>query len=247
MAVDSDLTAVLESLRPTRADTGLVGADPEQCARALEVDGVAASVTTDSGLSEVVWACGGASARLEELQFTLGQGPGPQTSACCAPVLVPDLARVPAGRWPVLLPEATELGIGAVFCFPLAVGGACLGTLTLQRAAPGPLADAPMTDAWLVANALTAVLLEGGPPRDAFAAGQKGSDFYGAAVHQASGMVSVQAGIPVSRALLRLRAHAFRHGRSLTEVAGDVVARRLSFRDDENGPDTAAGEGTEGP
>ncbi|MFF3276580.1 ANTAR domain-containing protein, partial [Streptomyces chrestomyceticus] len=73
------------------------------------------------------------------------------------------------------------------------------------------------------------------------------SEFYGAAVHQASGMVSVQAGISVARALLRLRAHAFGHGRTVCEVAEDVVARRLHFRDDENGPGTAAGEGTEGP
>ncbi|MFF3277382.1 hypothetical protein ACFYWU_41655, partial [Streptomyces chrestomyceticus] len=60
MAVEGDLTAVLESLRPSRADTALVGADPGRCARALGVDGVAASVITDSGLSEVVWSCGGA-------------------------------------------------------------------------------------------------------------------------------------------------------------------------------------------
>ncbi|MFF3275851.1 ANTAR domain-containing protein, partial [Streptomyces chrestomyceticus] len=73
------------------------------------------------------------------------------------------------------------------------------------------------------------------------------SEFYGAAVHQASGMVSVQAGISLAQALLRLRAHAFRHGRTVAEVAEDVVARRLHFRDDENGPGTAAGEGTEGP
>ncbi|MFH9426339.1 ANTAR domain-containing protein [Streptomyces sp. NPDC017529] len=247
MSADHDLAAVLEDLHPSSTDAGLVGADPVRCAQALEVDGIAASVTTESGLSEVVWYSDGASARLEDLQFTLGQGPGPQVSACCSPVLVPDLAQVPAGRWPALLPEIATLGIGAVFCFPLSVGSACLGTLTLQRAAPGPLPDATMTDAWLVADALTAVLLEGGPQQDAFAAGEGKSEFYRAAVHQASGMVSVQAGVSLAQALLRLRAHAFRHGRSVTKVAEDVVARRLSFRDDENGPDTAAGEGIDGP
>ncbi|MFK8844203.1 GAF and ANTAR domain-containing protein [Streptomyces sp. Ac-502] len=246
MGADNDLAAVLEGLPPSAGDTGLVGAAPDRCARALGVDGVAASVTTDSGPSEVVWCSAGASARLEDLQYELGQGPGPEVAACCAPVLVPDLARVPAGRWPALLPEAAALGIGALFCFPLHVGSACLGTLTLQRAAPGPLPDAAMTDAWVVANALTAVLLKGGPQQGAFACGEEGSEFYRAAVHQASGMVSVQAGVPLAQALLRLRAHAFRHGRPVTEVAEDVVARRLHFRDDENGPDAGAGEGTDG-
>ncbi|MEU4205873.1 GAF and ANTAR domain-containing protein [Streptomyces sp. NPDC039022] len=246
MSGDHDLAAVLARLRPSSADAGLVGADAQRCARALGVDGVAASILTDGGPSEVVWCSDGVSARLEEAQFTLGQGPGLEAGVSCAPVLVPDLARVPGGRWPVLLPEIAALGIGAVFCIPLAVGGACLGTLTLQRTAPGPLTDAATTDAWLVADALTAALLEGGPQRDAFAAAEEGTDFYHAVVHQASGMVSVQAGVPVAQALLRLRAHAFRHGRPVAEVAGDVVARRLSFRDDDNGPDTAAGEGTEG-
>ncbi|MEV0275220.1 GAF and ANTAR domain-containing protein [Streptomyces sp. NPDC050610] len=247
MGADRDLAAVLGHLAPSGADTGLVGVDPAVCARALAVDGVAVSVLTDSGSSEVLWCSDGASARLEEQQFTLGQGPGPEVGVRCAPVLVPDMSRVPADRWPMLLPEAAALGIGAVFCFPLHVGSACLGTLTLQRAAPGPPAEATTTGAWLVANALTAVLLEGGPRWDAFASAEGGSDFYRAAVHQASGMISVQAGVPVAQALLRLRAHAFRHGRRVSEVAEDVVARRLSFRDDGDGPAAAAGEGTDGP
>jgi len=48
-------------------------------------------------------------------------------------------------------------------------------------------------------------------------------------VHQASGMVSAQAGISVSDALVRLRAHAFATGALLVDVAKDVVARRLRF------------------
>ncbi|MGW7514588.1 ANTAR domain-containing protein [Streptomyces sp. NPDC054796] len=244
--VSSGLAAVLGSLQPPPGATGLIGADPRLCAQVLRVDGIAASVATDSPLSEVVWCSDGVSARLEDLQFTLGQGPGPETSASCAPVMVPDLAQVPDSRWPALLPEATALGIGAIFCFPLSVGSACLGTLTLQRAAPGPLPDATTTDVWLVATAMAAVLLKGGPQQDAFAAAEGGSEFYRAVVHQASGMVSAQAGVSLAQALLRLRAHAFRHKRSVTEVAGDVVARRLSFRDDENEPDTTAGEGTDG-
>jgi hypothetical protein len=46
-------------------------------------------------------------------------------------------------------------------------------------------------------------------------------------VHQAAGMVSVQLGISVAEALVRLRAHAFRHDRLLGDVANEVVARRL--------------------
>ncbi|MEV5597508.1 GAF domain-containing protein [Streptomyces sp. NPDC052496] len=237
---------MLRSLQPAAGDRGLIGADPELCAQLLGVDGIAACATTADSQSELLWCTEGTSTWLEDLQFTLGQGPGPEVMVTCAPVLVPDLSRVAAGRWPVLLPEAAALGIGAVFCLPLHVGSACLGTLTLQRAVPGPLPDETLTDAWLVANALTAVLLHGGPQRDAFARADSGSELYRAVAHQATGMISVQAGVPLARALLLLRGYAYGHGQSLVEAAEDVVARRLSFRNDENGPETS-GEGTERP
>ncbi|MFC8131305.1 GAF domain-containing protein [Streptomyces sp. NPDC057302] len=247
MGIDSDLTAVLQSLHPSHGHAGLIGADPKLCVQALRVDGIAVSATTDGGLSELLWSTAGASAWLEDLQFTLGEGPALEVAASCTPVLVADLSSLPADRWPALSPEATALGVGALFCFPLSVGSACLGTLTLQRMAPGPLPDSAAADAWIVANALTALLLESGPHQDAFATGADSSDFYRAAVHQASGMVSVQADVSLAQALLRLRAHAYRHGRPVVEVAEDVVARRLTFHNEENGPDIPAGEGTEGP
>ncbi|MFI0240483.1 GAF domain-containing protein [Streptomyces sp. NPDC016845] len=247
MSVNDGLAAVLASLRPGRDIAGLLGADPRLCAEVLGVDGVAVSVVTREGPSELVWCSGEVSARLEDLQFTLGQGPGPETTLSCAPVLEPDVRRLPDDRWPGLSAEMAALGIGAVFCLPLHVGAACLGTMTLQRGAPGPLADDRATGAWLVAGALTAALLAGGPAQEAFAAAEDGSDFYRAAVHQATGMISVQAGVPLAQALVLLRAYAFGHGRTVVEVAEDVVARRLRFEDDEAGPGTAAGEGTDGP
>ena len=54
-------------------------------------------------------------------------------------------------------------------------------------------------------------------------------------VHQASGMVAAQLDTTISQALIRLRAHAYGNDRSLTDVARDVVDRRLRF-------DAASGE-----
>ena len=48
-----------------------------------------------------------------------------------------------------------------------------------------------------------------------------------AELHQAAGMVSVQLGVDVREALVRLRAYAYASGRSLIQVAADVVAGRL--------------------
>jgi len=48
-------------------------------------------------------------------------------------------------------------------------------------------------------------------------------------VHQASGMVAAQLDVGVGQALVRMRAYAFGNSRGLTEVARDVVDRRLRF------------------
>jgi AmiR/NasT family two-component response regulator len=50
-----------------------------------------------------------------------------------------------------------------------------------------------------------------------------------AVVHQASGMVSVQAEMSVGDAMALLRASAFAADRPINEVASDVVAGRLRF------------------
>ncbi|MEU2789997.1 GAF domain-containing protein [Streptomyces sp. NPDC007100] len=237
-----DMATVLESLRPVSGSGGLVGADPVLCAHVLGVDGVAVSLTVNGGLGELLWCTpDSASARLEDLQFTMGQGPGPEAAASGRVVLAADLAQIPGDRWPALLPEAEALGVRAVFCFPLHVGGACLGSLTLQRAAAGLLPEAALGDALVLATALTAVVLEGGETREAFAAAEDHSVFYRAAVHQATGMISVQAGVPLPQALLRLRSHAYRCGRSVVEVAEDVVARRVHFRNDGEEPPDVSG------
>jgi hypothetical protein len=48
-------------------------------------------------------------------------------------------------------------------------------------------------------------------------------------VHQATGMVLAQMHITPAEALLVLRGHAFASGRTVLEVAADVIDRRLDF------------------
>jgi AmiR/NasT family two-component response regulator len=48
-------------------------------------------------------------------------------------------------------------------------------------------------------------------------------------IHQATGMITVQAAVGLAEALLLLQAHAYSSERPLIDVAKDVVARRLRF------------------
>ncbi|MFC1415833.1 ANTAR domain-containing protein [Streptacidiphilus cavernicola] len=207
-------------------------------ARALAVDGLTVSLVTGDR-AELVWCSHEAARQFEDLQLTLGEGPGPEAVRNGAMVLVPDLVRVRHGRWPALIMEAPDLAARAVFCFPMGIGAIRVGLLTAMRLAPGPLTDEQISDAQILANALTSRALGSGEPRlDGAVPVDSPHSLQHAVVHQATGMVSVQLDLPLPQALLRLRAHAYSSGRSITDISHDVVARRLRLEHNGNGNGT---------
>jgi hypothetical protein len=173
---------------------------------------------------------GTTSARIEELQYDLGEGPCIDAYRHGRPVYEPDLAHPSVPRWPAFTAPALEAGAEAVFGFPLRVGAVRLGALNLYRDAPGPLSDEQHADALELADAAAQAVLvmqAGALPGD-LATELEGTDLH-LVVHQAAGMVAVQLGVDVTEALVRLRAHAFGNDRDLDAVARDVVLRKLRF------------------
>ena len=136
----------------------------------------------------------------------------------------------PAGDPPLAhLHPAGAAGGRAVFAFPLRIGTVRLGALDFYRDRPGPLTGEQHADALVVAGLAARWVLEaqaGAPPGAVAQELEAGADFH-FAVHNAAGMVSAQQDISVTDALIRLRAYAFTHDRPLTEVAQDVVGRKL--------------------
>jgi len=166
---------------------------------------------------------------IEELQYTLGEGPCVDAYRRDQVVAEPDLADPVMRRWPAFTPPALRAGVRAIFGFPLRVGTVHLGALNLYRDSPGPLTGDQHADALVVAEVTARWVLEAqaGTPPDTLAAElEAGADFH-FAVHNAAGIVSVQEGISVTEALVRLRAFAFGSDRLLADVARDVIARRL--------------------
>jgi hypothetical protein len=171
------------------------------------------------------------SALIEEFQFSLGEGPCVDAHTSGRPVLEPDLADPRTPRWLAFSPPVLAAGARAVFGFPLQVGAVRLGALNLYRDRPGPLSDDEHADALVMADvaAHDVLAMQGQVSSDAVAAElDAGADFH-LVVHQASGMVAAQLGTTVGDAFIRLRAYTFAHDRTLTEVARDVVSRRLRF------------------
>lgn len=126
---------------------------------------------------------------------------------------------------------AVEVGVRAVFGFPLEVGAIRIGALNLYRDEPRPLAPEEHADILLVAEVVTHAVLtmQADAPPGALAVELEDGSTYRAAVHQASGMISSQLDVGVAEALARLRALHYAEGRSVGDVADAVVTRRLRF------------------
>lgn len=171
------------------------------------------------------------SALIEQLQYDLGEGPCVDAYHEDRPVLEPDLARPAAPRWLAFTGPVVDVGVRAVFGFPLQVGAVRLGALNLYNDRAGPLTDDQHADALVMADvaAQAVLLLQADAAPDAVAAELEANANFQYVVHQATGMVAAQLDVTVGEALVRLRAHAFGNDRPLTDVARDVVGRRLRF------------------
>jgi hypothetical protein len=168
---------------------------------------------------------------IEDLQYTLGEGPCIDAYHQDRPVLEPDLADPTVPRWLGFTPPAVAAGARAIFGFPMQVGAVRLGALNLYRDHPGSLTDDQHADALVMAGvAARAVLDMQAHARSGVLASEleSGADFR-FVVHQASGMVSVQLDVSVAEALIRLRAYAFANDLLLSEVAEAVVSRQFRF------------------
>jgi GAF domain-containing protein len=199
------------------------------CVDTVGVTGAGIMLMVDDEHRGIFGSSDAASELVEDLQFTLGEGPCIDTYRTGRPVLEPDLGHPAEDRWPGFAGPALAAGVVAIFGFPLLVGRIRLGALDLYSDRPGDLRPEQFTDAMTIAEiAAHAILdLQADAAPGALATELDAGVRLRSVVHQASGMVSVQLDIPVGDALARLRAHAYAGGRSLHDVAQDVVDRRL--------------------
>lgn len=211
------------------------GLDARLCDAFLEslpVSGAAISVFSGLATETIVCASDAVSARIDELQFDLGEGPRWEALQTRRPVLLPDLRLGPHAAWPVFAQSLVELDVSALFVFPLALGALDIGVVELYSSEAGPLSPANHSTAIQLADAAAWRLLRQlltVAPGDGTYAPPDGSPLSRREIHQATGMVLAQAGTTARDALLLMRAHAFSHGRTVREVARDVVSKSLDF------------------
>jgi hypothetical protein len=201
---------------------------------ALPISGAAVSTLVPPFGSETVGASDAVAARIDELQFDLGEGPCWDALSTRRPVLSADLVAESA-RWPLFRDALHESPACALFAFPLALGSLDIGAVDLYRRTPGTLTDAQVARATDLAGICARQLLRGWlndlPESDADADAAAGG-YSRREVHQATGMVLAQLGVAAADASLIIRGYAFARGRTVREVSADIVARRIDIAGD---------------
>lgn len=203
-----------------------------RCLTLLPVDGAAVTVRGSLATKELLHATDRIATRLDDLQFVIGEGPCRDAYRLRVPVLQADLTSPAASLlWPGFTREALQLGVAAVFAFPLQIGAVPFGVLELSRTTPGPLSPEQLTTALLLAESAARAVMDDtrsalftDPDQDERGVGE-------IEVPRATGMIAARHGIPVDAALAELRAAAFAQNLPLIEMARAVLAGR-SLRHD---------------
>lgn len=201
--------------------------------------GAAVALSFLGGHSEaaVVAAAGGLARVAEELQITVGEGPSALGFSGLGVLTVDDLNTTEQqSRWPLFAPAAVEAGVRSLCAVPMRVGAARFGVFVVYFDRPGAVNVAVLADSVLLAAIALDLLLD---RLGAAIAGDGGAELVSGIaerivgdrpeIHQATGMISVQAGVDLPTAVLYLRARAFADGRSLSELAAEVVAGGIRF------------------
>lgn len=168
---------------------------------------------------------------LLETEITLGEGPGRAACESAQAIDVVDLTNVVRRRWIGYTQAAQSVGASAVFAFPVTLGTIGIGALVLYRDQPGPLSEQQESDGYLAASVVGRAILN-------WRAGASGAELtselgmtlsFDFSVHQAAGMVAVQANLGLGDAMVMLRAHAIGSGITMTELSKSVVGREIGY------------------
>jgi len=201
--------------------------------RRLPADGLSIVVVSGAGAQSTVGTTDTVAARLDQLQFELGEGPTPDVLLLGQPVLTPDLRAADVRNgWPLFGEAAVAVGADGMFSFPMLVGVLTVGVVSMYSGT----VQQPWTAAALqTAAGLTAAAVIPALELAARSAAQHERDPRARTaelrreVHQASGMLTVQLDCSIEESLSLLRAYAFAHARPIDAVARDIVGRTLDL------------------
>jgi GAF domain-containing protein len=151
-------------------------------------------------------------------------GPGLDCLRTAETVVCPDLAEATA-LWPAFAPVALAAGVRSVLAVPLRHRGRCIGGLSLLDERTREFSPQEHSVLSALAGMATIGLLQ---HRAVHQSGEVAAQLQRALdarvlIQQACGVLSVRAAVPLDEALTRMRTQAREEGRTLLEVAEQLV------------------------
>jgi transcriptional regulator with GAF, ATPase, and Fis domain len=204
----------------------------ERCVELVDTDAAGLMLDDQRGDLQVV-AYTTESARLLEL-FELQKAEGPCLDCFATGQVIANVDLTDSrGRWPVFTEAALGSGFTYSHALPLRLRRQVLGALNLFTVERKALTDDHLAVAQAMADVATIGLLHERALRDQVVLAEQLQTALHSriVIEQAKGVLSARAGISVSEAFSRMRAHARRTGQQLTAVAEAVVAGLLEHAD----------------
>jgi hypothetical protein len=210
------------------------------CVELLDVDGASISLLHHGASRGTFGSSGVMSRRLDELQFTYGEGPCLDAVRHGGPVLVADLGDPAENRWPAFQEALLTAGVCAVFALPVAVASANIGALDLYNRSAGPLPAGALVGAAFAAELAALPLLDLMTADVDWSGAAQGDDGWDqlaslerVEVYQATGMIIGALDIGPTEALARLRGRAYAQGMTASEVAWAIVEGTMELGGDD--------------
>lgn len=207
---DYDLDEVLERL----------GADIR---RILAVAGAGIMLSDDDGHLHFLSTSDPKLEWLEQLQIKLGEGPCLRAYRTAEVVIVPDLRDDP--RFPAFAPRALDVGMAAVYSFPMRISDAVVGATNLYNEEPGALSDDQIVVGQTLAHVATCYLTHARDlgQRELVTAQLQQALHQREIIEQAKGYVARARGVGLVEAFELLRTYARSRQLKLRIVARAVV------------------------
>lgn len=196
----------------------------ERCQEILAVDAAGVLLEDAEGTLTLAVASTEKMERYEQSELAHGQGPCIDAYRGVEQIVAETLHDAHE-RWPDAVPAALELGLHAVYAFPLRLRDDCIGALNLYREKPGPFDDDDIRLAQAFADVAAIGILQ---ERMAADAAKRGEQLQHAlesriVIEQAKGVVMATAQVTSQQAFEMLRGHARSNRMKLRDLCVEVI------------------------
>jgi transcriptional regulator with GAF, ATPase, and Fis domain len=201
----------------------------DHCVALLDAGAAGLLLADHRGNLSVIAASAEQSRLLELFQLQNDEGPCMDCYRTGEPISVGDLA-AESQRWPRFSQAASDQGFRSVHALPMRLREEVIGTLNLFGTQVGSMTAADLRVAQALADVATiGILQERSIQRAEVLAEQLQTALNSRVViEQAKGLLSANGSLSMDEAFQRLRSYARNNNRRLSELANDLVERRLS-------------------